>query len=788
MFNWTASNPASDDGFYLRLLDMALREANDGSVSQIRCDLMGLALEGYGPGCAAVLLWLVDKTWQGVELRLANVHGRGKEELRPPRLLNITIPWQEGGNFRLPDDAKQRIEAWLLEAQGVSYKGEKIEALCVHADIEGQSPCLGYLQFLLSQASGAAKTMPMPRYQAVACALSRNIDQGRRARRAQAIQELQESQWNKTDVKEILTAAAEVIRRFTRARLCVIYRPAGGMEGRQFRIAAVAADAEAQQRLQRLYPEENYDALSPDANSLTAHIFEQPHIVRIDDIGDQSEIAQRFPTFDIEIDKDILARFDEILGSDHPRVRAAHSRMCAPVRVATLDGEETTIALIKVLGKHGRRHLHDRFSWAEEGILEDAGRSLAAILPGLEVMDAMRSISAALAATPPAEPDKSGALGIIARALLQSLKQYVDDVEAVAFLFDSLSPITIYPTECGWEEDLAAFSHPEMNRILPVPGNKPRWCYAIHPGGGSDGSSGRLLVGLRSNNLPAYQAQIIQRAATAVWFAAHEAAAFGHATQYLIEVRHAIRSGVQGVIGHIDAVQGIYNMVVKADTPEFTQRELIRSAAFRKSLQAGWLAAHQTQELLEEARLIQTNIQFNTLQLGGHSLPAMLREVASIVRPEAESRRLRIELDNRIPSDQERAVFDHKATRIVLFNLLDNAIKYAARDSIIYLHAHIERKFWVVAVENDGIYVDQADRERIFHLFTRVASRDPAARAGISNRPGTGLGLAISRQIIRAHSPDADLAVDSRWLDEGAARARTAFIIRMPRRLNRGDA
>ncbi|WP_315721549.1 MULTISPECIES: sensor histidine kinase KdpD [unclassified Bradyrhizobium] len=79
----------------------------------------------------------------------------------------------------------------------------------------------------------------------------------------------------------------------------------------------------------------------------------------------------------------------------------------------------------------------------------------------------------------------------------------------------------------------------------------------------------------------------------------------------------------------------------------------------------------------------------------------------------------------------------------VLFNLLDNAAKYAPADTSIAIRA-IRDGNWVVLDirdEGDGIPADEV--EHVFDKFYRVQKGDQV-------RPGTGLGLAISRGFIEA--------------------------------------
>jgi two-component system sensor histidine kinase KdpD len=79
----------------------------------------------------------------------------------------------------------------------------------------------------------------------------------------------------------------------------------------------------------------------------------------------------------------------------------------------------------------------------------------------------------------------------------------------------------------------------------------------------------------------------------------------------------------------------------------------------------------------------------------------------------------------------------------VLFNLLDNALKYSPPDTPIAVHARVTDAALEIAVLDRGEGVPTVDLPRIFDKFYRV--RRPAG----SN--GTGLGLAICKGIVEAH-------------------------------------
>ena len=78
-----------------------------------------------------------------------------------------------------------------------------------------------------------------------------------------------------------------------------------------------------------------------------------------------------------------------------------------------------------------------------------------------------------------------------------------------------------------------------------------------------------------------------------------------------------------------------------------------------------------------------------------------------------------------------------------LFNLLDNAAKYAPPASTITIEAKIVGDRLLIRVIDEGPGILPQDRRRIFEKFHR-------GRHGGARRAGTGLGLAICRGFVQA--------------------------------------
>ncbi len=111
---------------------------------------------------------------------------------------------------------------------------------------------------------------------------------------------------------------------------------------------------------------------------------------------------------------------------------------------------------------------------------------------------------------------------------------------------------------------------------------------------------------------------------------------------------------------------------------------------------------------------------------------------------------------------------DPAAVEQILFNLVDNACKYArsASDRRIHLHAETRGGSVLMSVRDHGPGIAPQEAGRIFRAFAK------SARDAANSAPGVGLGLSLSRRLARQMGGDLSL---EECVEEGAC-----FALRLP--------
>ncbi len=88
---------------------------------------------------------------------------------------------------------------------------------------------------------------------------------------------------------------------------------------------------------------------------------------------------------------------------------------------------------------------------------------------------------------------------------------------------------------------------------------------------------------------------------------------------------------------------------------------------------------------------------------------------------------------------------DSQGVHQVVFNLIDNAIKYSGDSNRITVNLESNGHEIIISVRDYGIGISKREKRRIFTRFYR------SERVNVAHLKGTGIGLSIVKEIIRAH-------------------------------------
>jgi two-component system, OmpR family, phosphate regulon sensor histidine kinase PhoR len=198
---------------------------------------------------------------------------------------------------------------------------------------------------------------------------------------------------------------------------------------------------------------------------------------------------------------------------------------------------------------------------------------------------------------------------------------------------------------------------------------------------------------------------------------------------FVANVSHELRTPLSILRGYIETL---------VDSPKTSREELARILQImeRHSKRLGLLV----DDLLSLAQLESSSA---TLEIGEVHLSDLFHHVLRDWKERLAGKHLRLIVD--LPPDMPPIRADETRLQEVLFNLLENAVKYSRENGEIRLQAARRGPEIVISVSDNGIGISRDDLPRIFERFYR------ADKARSREFGGTGLGLSIVKHIAQLH-------------------------------------
>jgi two-component system, OmpR family, phosphate regulon sensor histidine kinase PhoR len=200
-------------------------------------------------------------------------------------------------------------------------------------------------------------------------------------------------------------------------------------------------------------------------------------------------------------------------------------------------------------------------------------------------------------------------------------------------------------------------------------------------------------------------------------------------SDFVANVSHELRTPLAILRGYIETL---------LDSPKspLDERTRILQVMERHSQRLGLLV----EDLLALARLESSN---PNLQWAGVDLSKLFEEVARDWEKKFGEKQLKMTID--LPPDRLIVDADEARLQEILYNLLDNAVKYSKEGGEILLKGQRRDNEVTLSVTDCGVGIGKADMPRVFERFYRV---DKARSRELG---GTGLGLSIVKHIAQLH-------------------------------------
>jgi two-component system sensor histidine kinase KdpD len=194
----------------------------------------------------------------------------------------------------------------------------------------------------------------------------------------------------------------------------------------------------------------------------------------------------------------------------------------------------------------------------------------------------------------------------------------------------------------------------------------------------------------------------------------------------LTSISHDLKTPLASVLGAASTMRDL-----ASGLSEQEKRDLLATVIDESERLNRFIANLLDMTKLESGAIVPNTARHDIVEIVGSAL----RRAGKIL----VHHKVRLELAPDLPMLELDAVLFEQ----VLFNLFDNAAKYAPADTTISITSSRDKDLILLQVSDEGAGIPASELESVFDKFYR-------AQKGDHVRPGTGLGLAISRGFVEA--------------------------------------
>jgi signal transduction histidine kinase len=201
---------------------------------------------------------------------------------------------------------------------------------------------------------------------------------------------------------------------------------------------------------------------------------------------------------------------------------------------------------------------------------------------------------------------------------------------------------------------------------------------------------------------------------------------------------HEFRTPITSISGFAELLA--MDERIPADSREFLN--IINNEAQRLTKMVGTFLAVSKLEAADKQEVIKVPVR----------LDEVVSETLESFQGEAKRKRIRLAIER--PTRVPPVAADKMLITQVVFNLVDNAIRYSPERTTVTITTRLETETVRVEVEDRGFGIPSNALDRVWEKFYRVAQQGQ-----IKDDKSTGLGLAFVKEVVEQHG--GEVAVES---------------------------
>lgn len=200
--------------------------------------------------------------------------------------------------------------------------------------------------------------------------------------------------------------------------------------------------------------------------------------------------------------------------------------------------------------------------------------------------------------------------------------------------------------------------------------------------------------------------------------------------QFLSNVSHELRTPLNLIMGYSDLLYEDYLGQTNEEQKKYL--EVIKKSGNRLLLLIN--------SMIELSAAEEGKLELNIKEV---SAPAIIKDIKNSTLPMAKKKH--INLDFELENDITIIHIDKNKLKTILYNLINNAIKFTPEMGGIKVTISREKDMLKFSVKDTGIGIDEKDLDKLFQPFLQI---DPALTRRYE---GVGLGLMIVKRFVEMH-------------------------------------